>query len=222
MIKFLSKEALLVKKTLLNRGLENPLIDPIKKISSIKRKKLIKNHITKIMELLNLDLKNSSIAETPDRIVKMYIDEIFSGLDYLNFPKITLIKNYDKLNETITIKKISLHSTCEHHFISVDGLATISYIPENNIIGLSKINRIVNFFASRPQLQERLTKQILVSLQTLLNTKNVAISINAIHHCVKSRGIKDLTSVTNTTLVDGLFKTNDKLHQEFIVIANSC
>lgn len=222
MTKYLSKEALLIKKTLLEKGLENPLTNNNKKISNIERKKLLSYYIIKIMKLLNLDLEDPSISKTPNRIVNMYIDEIFSGLDYFNFPKINLIENKNKLNEIITIKKIHLYSTCEHHFISIDGFATISYIPENKIIGLSKINRIVSFFSSRPQLQERLTKQILVSLQTLLETKNVAISINAIHHCVKSRGIKDLNSMTNTTLLDGLFKSNKNINQEFLLISNSC
>lgn len=216
-MKFLSQEASLVHKVLLERGIENPLISSTKNINIKKRRKLISQCISKIMTLLNLDIKNDSISETPNRIVKMYIDEIFSGLDYINFPKITMIKNHIEIEEIITVRKISLTSTCEHHFVIIDGKATISYLPKNKIIGLSKINRIANFFASRPQLQERLTKQILVSLQTLLETNNVAVSIDAIHHCVKSRGIKD-NSITTTTSLGGLFQTSKNMRQEFLFL----
>ncbi len=139
--------------------------------------------------------------ETPHRIAKMYVDEIFSGLDYANFPKITLIENKMKVDEMVTVRDITLTSTCEHHFVTIDGKATVAYIPKDSVIGLSKINRIVQFFAQRPQVQERLTQQILIALQTLLGTNNVAVSIDAVHYCVKARGIRDATSATTTTLL---------------------
>lgn len=219
-MKNLSKEAILVHEVLLKLGLENPVISQVHKISIKKRKKLISQYIAKIMNLLNLDLNHDSLSKTPDRIVKMYFDDIFYGLNYSNFPKITLIKTTMNIEDMITIRKINLTSTCEHHFIVIDGEVNVSYLPEEDIIGLSKINRIVNFFASRPQLQERLTKQILVSLQTLLKTKNVAVSIDAVHHCVKSRGIKDRNSITNTISLGGLFKTNKNMRQEFLLISS--
>ena len=130
----------------------------------------------------------------------MYVDEIFSGLDYANFPKITVIENKMKVDEMVTVRDITLTSTCEHHFVTIDGKATVAYIPKDSVIGLSKINRIVQFFSQRPQVQERLTQQILVALQTLLGTNNVAVSIDAVHYCVKARGIRDATSATTTTL----------------------
>jgi GTP cyclohydrolase I len=119
----------------------------------------------------------------------MYVDEIFSGLDYTRFPKISVIENKMQVEEMVQIDEIDLVSTCEHHFVTIDGNAKVAYIPGNKIIGLSKINRIVRFFAQRPQVQERLTQQILVALQTLLETEDVAVTINAVHYCVKSRGV---------------------------------
>lgn len=172
------------------------------------RKSLIAGHMTEIMQLLNLDLSDDSLMETPHRIAKMYVDEIFAGLDYANFPKITLIENKMKVDEMVTVRDITLTSTCEHHFVTIDGKATVAYIPKDSVIGLSKINRIVQFFAQRPQVQERLTQQILTALQTLLGTNNVAVSIDAVHYCVKARGIRDATSATTTTSLGGLFKSS--------------
>lgn len=212
----LSEEALQVHTALLQRGLETPLT--IQSLSDEDRKIKIEQHMRAIMQLLNLDLSDDSLAETPHRVAKMYIDEIFSGLDYHNFPKITLIENKMHVDEMVTVKNITMTSTCEHHFVTIDGKATVAYIPKDSVIGLSKINRIVQFFAHRPQVQERLTQQILIAMQTLLNTKNVAVSIEAIHHCVKSRGICDANSVTCTTSLGGLFKTNASTRHEFLRI----
>ncbi|HHU3660226.1 TPA: GTP cyclohydrolase I FolE, partial [Escherichia coli] len=159
---------------------------------------------------------DDSLMETPHRIAKMYVDEIFSGLDYANFPKITLIENKMKVDEMVTVRDITLTSTCEHHFVTIDGKATVAYIPKDSVIGLSKINRIVQFFAQRPQVQERLTQQILIALQTLLGTNNVAVSIDAVHYCVKARGIRDATSATTTTSLGGLFKSSQNTRHEFL------
>ncbi len=172
----LSKEAALVHEALVARGLETPLRPPVHEMDNETRKSLIAGHMTEIMQLLNLDLADDSLMETPHRIAKMYVDEIFSGLDYANFPKITLIENKMKVDEMVTVRDITLTSTCEHHFVTIDGKATVAYIPKDSVIGLSKINRIVQFFAQRPQVQERLTQQILIALQTLLGTNNVAVS----------------------------------------------
>ncbi len=176
----LSKEAALVHEALVARGLETPLRPPVQDLDNETRKRLIAGHMTEIMELLNLDLSDDSLMETPHRIAKMYVDEIFSGLDYANFPKITVIENKMKVDEMVTVRDITLTSTCEHHFVTIDGKATVAYIPKDTVIGLSKINRIVQFFAQRPQVQERLTQQILTALQTLLGTNNVAVSIDAV------------------------------------------
>ncbi|WP_392566584.1 GTP cyclohydrolase I FolE [Utexia brackfieldae] len=210
----LSNEALIVKAALEEKGLETPL----KRVplTMHERKEKIKQHFTEIMQLMELDLSDDSLCETPHRIAKMYVDEIFSGLNYENFPKITLIENKMQFDEMVTVRDITLTSICEHHFVTIDGKATVSYIPKDYVIGLSKINRIVEFFSQRPQIQERLTQQILVALQTLLDTKHVAVSIDAVHYCVKARGIKDATSMTTTTALGGGFKTNPSTRQEFL------
>ncbi|HGJ5884111.1 GTP cyclohydrolase I FolE [Arsenophonus sp.] len=210
----LSQEAHLVRKALEARGLETPLCG--QSLSSNERKQQIEGHMSEIMRLLNLDLKDDSLVETPKRVAKMYVDEIFSGLDYSNFPKITLIENKMDFDEMVTVRDITLTSVCEHHFVTIDGKATVAYIPKDKVIGLSKINRIVQFFSQRPQVQERLTQQILIALQTLLGTSNVAVSIDAVHYCVKARGVRDVSSSTMTTSLGGLFKSSQNTRQEFL------
>jgi len=210
----LSREALLVRAALEAEGLETPLV--ANALDGQQKREKIEGHMRAIMETLGLDLADDSLAETPHRIAKMYVNEIFSGLDYATFPKVTVIENKMKVDEMIMVRDISLTSTCEHHFVTIDGLAHVAYIPRGKVIGLSKINRIVQFFARRPQVQERLTQQILVALQTLLETDNVAISMTATHYCVKSRGVMDASSVTTTTALGGMFKSNLASRQEFL------
>ena len=210
----LSQEALLVRAALEAEGLETPLV--ANELSGQQKKEKIEGHMRAIMETLGLDLADDSLAETPHRIAKMYVNEIFSGLDYATFPKVTVIENKMKVDEMIMVRDISLTSTCEHHFVTIDGFAHVAYIPRGKVIGLSKINRIVQFFAQRPQVQERLTQQILIALQTLLGTSNVAVSIDAVHYCVKARGIRDATSATTTTSLGGLFKSSQNTRQEFL------
>ncbi|QDE30121.1 MULTISPECIES: GTP cyclohydrolase I FolE [Shewanella] len=210
----LSAEALKVQQALVAHGLETPLIP--NDMTSEQKYQRIKGLMTEVVSTLGLDLTDDSLAETPHRIAKMYVNEIFSGLDYANFPKITQIDNKMGVEEMVKISNISVVSTCEHHFITIDGFAKVAYIPKDNIIGLSKINRIVRFFAQRPQVQERLTQQILVALQTLLATNDVAVSINATHYCVKSRGIMDTSSSTQTTALGGCFKANPASRAEFL------
>lgn len=215
----LSKEAARVHQALVTRGLETPLRASMGERDDEERRRLIAGHMSGIMQLLNLDLRDDSLTETPHRVASMYVDEIFSGLNYASFPKITLIENKMKVDEMVTVRDITLTSTCEHHFVTIDGRATVAYIPKDFVIGLSKINRIVQFFSLRPQVQERLTQQILVALQTLLGTINVAVSIDAVHHCVKARGIRDATSATTTTSLGGLFKSSQNTRQEFLRVA---
>ncbi|KVX02234.1 GTP cyclohydrolase I FolE [Shewanella frigidimarina] len=210
----LSAEALKVQQALVAHGLETPLVPS--DMTSEQKYQRIKGLMTEVVSTLGLDLTDDSLAETPHRIAKMYVNEIFSGLDYANFPKITQIDNKMGVEEMVKISNISVVSTCEHHFITIDGFAKVAYIPKDNIIGLSKINRIVRFFAQRPQVQERLTQQILVALQTLLATDDVAVSINATHYCVKSRGIMDTSSSTQTTALGGCFKANPASRAEFL------
>jgi len=210
----LSPEASLVRSTLLEQGLETPMIE--NGLNSEQKYERIKGLMTEVMGTLGLDLRDDSLAETPHRISKMYVREIFSGLDYTKFPKLSLIDNKTGANEMVKIRDIDLTSTCEHHFVTIDGTAKVAYIPADKIIGLSKINRIVRFFAQRPQVQERLTRQVLVALQTLLGTQNVAVSIDAKHYCVKSRGVMDSNSQTSTTALGGCFVDNIHTRAEFL------
>jgi GTP cyclohydrolase I len=210
----LSPEAQCVRDTLLEKGLETPLIE--NGLSNQQKYDRIKSLMTEVVGTLGLDLSDDSLTETPHRIAKMYVEEVFSGLDYEKFPKIALIENKMHVDEMIKVKDIHLTSTCEHHFVVIDGSAKVAYIPRDKIIGLSKINRIVQFFAQRPQVQERLTQQVLIALQTLLETDNVAVTINATHYCVKARGVRDASSTTETTALGGLFKQNASTRAEFL------
>lgn len=210
----ISETALLVRDTLLARGLETPMKDT--GLSGDEKYARIKDAMTTVVETLGLDLSDDSLQETPHRIAKMYVQEIFGGLDYANFPKISVIENKMQVDEMVKVSDIHLTSTCEHHFVTIDGFAKVAYIPKDKIIGLSKINRLVRFFAQRPQVQERLTQQILISLQTLLETENVAVSIDATHFCVKSRGVMDTHSHTITTALGGIFKSNVHTRAEFL------
>ena len=210
----LSAEALLVRNALIAKGLETPLID--NGLDAQKKKEIIEEHFREIMQTLGLDLNDDSLHETPRRVARMYVDEVFSGLDYRKFPKVSVFENKMHFDEMVKVSKITLTSTCEHHFVVMDGYAKVAYMPADKIIGLSKINRIAQFFGRRPQVQERLTQQILVALQTLLQTKNVAVSITATHYCVKSRGGTDPTSETTTTALGGFFKNNPSSRHEFL------
>ena len=210
----LSPEAKLVRDALVARGLETPMVP--NGLSRDEKYRRITAAFTDITRTLGLDLADDSLCETPHRIAKMYVDEIFSGLDYGKFPKITAIDNKMQVEEMVQVDNIDLVSTCEHHFVTIDGSARVAYIPGEKIIGLSKINRIVRFFAQRPQVQERLTQQVLVALQTLLGTEDVAVTINAVHYCVKSRGVMDTNSTTRTTALGGAFKTDARTRAEFI------
>lgn len=217
--------ALRVRDALISRGVETPMrldlhpslaLSSAVVMSSIEKKEKITAHMREILTILGLDLDDDSLTKTPERIAKMYVDEVFSGLDYANFPSITIIDNKMGCDEMVTVKDITLTSTCEHHLITIDGKCTVSYLPKDNIIGLSKINRIVRFFAQRPQVQERLSRQILIALQVLLETDNVAVHINATHYCVKARGVMDSSSKTTTTALGGIFKKNPATRAEFL------
>ncbi len=211
----LSDSAIRVREALIARGIETPM-KPGSSMTATEKKEKIEYHMREILSVIDLDLTDDSLVETPARIAKMYVDEVFSGLDYSNFPKITVIDNKMGCDEMVRVKDITLTSTCEHHLVTIDGSCTVAYLPKDKIIGLSKINRIVRFFSQRPQVQERLTRQVLVALQTLLETDNVAVHVNAIHYCVKSRGVMDATSETTTTALGGVFKINPATRAEFL------
>lgn len=210
-----------VHEYLVEKGIETPTIEngltPKEKISKIE------HHFTKIMETLGLDLSDDSLAETPKRVAKMYVGEIFWGLDWENFPKITTVENKMKYDEMVVEKDITVMSNCEHHFVTIDGTATIGYIPKNKVLGLSKLNRLTEYFAKRPQIQERLTEQIYHALCFLLDTDDVAVVIKAKHYCVASRGVEDTTSYTTTSKLGGRFRdpNNPIVRQEFMALVNS-
>ncbi|HOZ87301.1 MAG TPA: GTP cyclohydrolase I FolE [Bacteroidia bacterium] len=168
--------------------------------------KKIQFHFKEIMEVLGLDLTDDSLKNTPARVAKMYVNEYFSGLNPATKPAISLFENKYSYNEMLIEKNISFHSNCEHHFVPFFGRAHIGYISSGKVIGLSKLNRIVNYYAARPQVQERLTMQIAADLQNILQTEDVAVLITARHLCVSSRGIKDDSSSTLTSFYGGKFK----------------
>lgn len=175
-----------------------------------------------IMEVLGLDVNDESLARTPYRVAKMYVEEIFSGLDIEQFPEVRFIKDCFSHNHraNMVFVKVNFNSFCEHHFVPMIGTAYVAYIPNGKLIGLSKIPRIVRFFACRPQVQERLTSQIADSLAILLGTENVAVSMSAKHFCIIARGIEDTESVTVTNVLRGDFDTNEAIRREFFEAIN--
>ncbi len=170
----------------------------------------IEQHFESIMNIMGLDLTDDSLKGTPHRVAKMYIKEIFQGLNPANKPKMALFDNKYKYNEMLVEKNISFYSNCEHHFVPIIGKAHISYISKGQVIGLSKLNRLVQYYAKRPQVQERLTMQIGKELQQILGTQDVAVVIDAKHLCVASRGVEDDTSSTVTAFYGGAFKLEEK------------
>jgi GTP cyclohydrolase IA len=198
--------------------LENVLATPMSKnvLTNDQKIEAISQKFKDIMEIMGLDLSDDSLQDTPKRVAKMYVNEIFSGLDIARFPKMTLIDNKMQYDQMICISGISALSFCEHHFLTIDGRATVAYIPNKKVIGLSKINRIVKFFSRRPQVQERLTKQIADCLEYVLETEHVAVYIDAKHYCVIARGIEDISSSTVTTEVRGHFRSHPHTREEFL------
>ena len=192
-------------------GLETPMKKDAFKLSDGDKKKKIAILFEEIMDVLGLDLTDDSLKGTPERVAKMYIDEIFSGLNPKNKPKVALFDNKYQYNQMLVEKDITFYSNCEHHFVPIIGKAHISYISSGKVIGLSKLNRIVQYYAKRPQVQERLTNQIAEELKGILGTEDVAVIIDAKHLCVSSRGIKDDTSATVTAYYGGTFNTSAKI-----------
>ncbi len=185
-------------------------------LSDEKKIEIIADNFKNILTTLGLDLTNDSLRDSPKRIAKMYVTEVFKGLKKENFPKITVIENDMKYDQMVVVRDVTVLSTCEHHFVTIHGTATIAYIPNERVIGLSKINRIADFFSRRPQVQERLTKQIADCLVEVLQTENVAVHINAKHYCVISRGVQDSHSTTVTSDLRGDFKKRLETRTEFL------
>ncbi|MDB2315650.1 GTP cyclohydrolase I FolE [bacterium] len=207
-----------IHEYLVKQGVETPTID--NNLSRTDKIEIIEKHFIKIMEALGLDLTDDSLMDTPKRVAKMYVNEIFWGLDYEAFPKCTAVDNKMKYDEMVVERNINVQSNCEHHFVVIDGLATVGYIPKQKVLGLSKINRIVEYFAKRPQIQERLTEQIFHAMQAILETESVAVVIDAQHYCVKSRGVEDTGSSTITSKLGGVFKSDPAVRTEFMNIFN--
>jgi GTP cyclohydrolase I len=206
-----------IHEHLVKMGVETPTTD-----YALDRKEkidVIEAHFAGIMRTLGLDLNDDSLMDTPKRVAKMYVNEIFWGLDYDAFPKCTTVANKMNYDEMVVERNVNVQSNCEHHFVIIDGLATVAYVPNEKVLGLSKINRIVEYFAKRPQIQERLTEQVFHALCYILETDNVAVMIDAQHYCVKSRGVEDTGSSTVTTKLGGGFKTDAAARAEFLSIA---
>jgi len=181
----------------------------------------IEKDFTNIMKTLGLDLTDDSLMETPKRVAKMYVNEIFWGLDYEAFPKCTAVDNKMTYDEMVVERNINVQSNCEHHFVIIDGVATVGYIPKQKVLGLSKMNRIVEYFSKRPQIQERLTEQVWHALQYILETDDIAVVVDAQHFCVKSRGVEDVGSSTTTSKLGGRFKDDQTVRSEFMALARA-
>ena len=207
-----------VHEHLVKWGVETPTFK-----HAVERKdkiKEIENSFRHIMLVLGLDTDDDSLNETPNRVAKMYVNEIFYGLDHDAFPKCTTVENKMKYDEMVIERNINVQSNCEHHFVVIDGKATVAYIPKKKVLGLSKINRVVEYFSKRPQIQERLTEQIYHALQLILDTDDIAVVIDAQHYCVKSRGIEDVGSSTITSKLGGEFKSDPAVRAEFMNLVN--
>ncbi|MEJ2004565.1 MAG: GTP cyclohydrolase I FolE [Cyclobacteriaceae bacterium] len=180
----------------------------------------IEKHFTRIMEVLGLDLTDDSLSGTPHRVAKMYVTEVFSGLNPMNKPAVTLFENKYRYDQMLVEKDITFYSHCEHHFVPIFGKAHVAYISSGKVIGLSKINRIVQYYAKRPQVQERLTVQIGKEIQKALDTDHVAVVVDASHLCVASRGVNDTNSKTGTAFFSGKFK-DTQIKNEFLNYINT-
>lgn len=198
-------------------GLETPMVE--NKLSAKQKIAKIERHMAEIMKTLGLDLSDDSLAETPLRVAKMYVNEVFWGLEDENFPKCTAVENKMGYNQMLVETGITVKSFCEHHLLPIVGVATVAYIPKDKVLGLSKLNRIVEYFSRRPQIQERLTEQVFHALCHILETDNVAVMIDARHECVSMRGVEDSNSSTATSRLGGDFKENAMVRGEFMQLA---
>jgi GTP cyclohydrolase I len=194
---------------------QNPVRDDAFKLTDDEKIELIKKDVENILTILGMDLTDDSLKGTPNRVAKMFVKEIFGGLNPAKKPSSSTFENKYKYNEMLVEKNITVYSTCEHHLLPIVGRAHVAYISNGTVVGLSKMNRIVDYFAKRPQVQERLTIQIVKELQKVLNTDDVACIIDAKHLCVNSRGIRDIESSTVTAEFGGKFK-NENTKKEFL------
>jgi GTP cyclohydrolase I len=202
-----------VSKHLQSLGIETPMVS--NDLSINQKMETIAEAIRHSMEALGLDLRDDSLMDTPNRVAKMWVNEIFSGLDYTNFPKITAIDNKMNCNEMVLVRDITAHSSCEHHLILVSQVCHIAYIPNKKVIGLSKLARVAKFFAQRPEVQERFTSQVFETLKFILETDDVAVSVSGRHYCMIARGVEDSNATTVTTKLGGAFLNHDATRAEF-------
>ena len=222
-----------IHKHLVKNGVETPMNDKsslhtlsdgtkydLSLLSKDTQINMIAEKFKDIMTMLRLDLSDDSLQDTPKRVAKMFVNEIFWGLDYEAFPKCTTIENKMGYNEIVVERNVNVQSNCEHHFVVIDGFATVGYIPDKVVLGLSKINRVVEYFAKRPQVQERLTEQVFHALEYILGTDNIAVVIDAKHYCVAARGVEDTGSTTITSKLGGAFKNDPTTRSEFMSIVN--
>ena len=207
-----------IEEYLREKGVHTPTI--IDKLNVKEKSKInkIEKHFSAIMDILGLDREDDSLTDTPLRVAKMYVNEIFWGLKPENFPKCTVIENKMGYDEMVIEKDITLMSNCEHHFVTIDGKAHVAYIPKGKVLGLSKLNRIVEYFARRPQVQERIAEQIYHALVFILGTEDIAVVIEGTHYCVKSRGVEDHSSYTYTAKLGGCFRAEPETRAEFMTL----
>ena len=210
-----------VQEYLTAKGVETPVVAERLEASDKSKMSKIERHVRAIMETLGMDLGDDSLVETPTRVAKMYVQEIFSGLNYRNFPKCTAVDNKMKYDEMVLERNITAISSCEHHLVTIDQKVDIAYIPSQKVLGLSKLNRIAKFFAQRPQIQERYAEQLFHALEFILETDNIAVVVKGKHYCVAQRGVEDTSSYTITSKLGGKFKSDPAARKEFMDLVNS-
>jgi GTP cyclohydrolase I len=211
-----------VREYLVSKGVESPIdyakydaTDADYKVSKIQ------SRMTEILELMGFDLTNDSVQDTPKRVAKMWVNETMRGLDYKNFPKVMTFENKFESSGMVIERDVTSMSLCSHHLVTIDGTAFIAYIPNKKLIGLSKLNRICDYFSRRPQEAERLTLQIYHALEYILDTEDIAVFLTGTHYCVKSRGASDLNSSTSTVKLGGVFMSDHMVRKEFYDVVNS-
>lgn len=211
-----------IHEYLVEKGVESPINFDVYdgKTKEAKIKAIAKN-MKSSLEIMGFDLTNDSVQDTPNRIAKMWVSEIMSGLDYKNFPKVMTFENKFNSSGMVIERNVQSMSLCSHHLVTIDGVATIAYIPGKKIIGLSKINRICDYFSRRPQEAERLTLQIYHALEYILETEDIAVFLTGVHYCVKSRGVGDANSSTSTVKLGGAFMDDPMVRKEFYDVVNA-
>lgn len=210
-----------IQEHLINCGVATPVDVDLLSIENKDKIRKIESLFMDIWKTMGMDMTDDSLAETPKRMAKMWVLETMWGLLPENFPKCTTVDNKMKYDEMVVERNVNVQSQCEHHGVVIDGMATVGYIPNQKVLGLSKINRVVEYFSKRPQIQERLTEQIYHALQYILDTDNIGVVVDGKHYCVSSRGVEDVNSSTTTSKLGGVFKSDPSVRSEFMSIART-